>query len=95
MAIQSSQVGGIIEARMGSSRLPRKVMKPIQGKPMLQHIIERVSECHTLDRIVVATTVLKEDDVLETLARSTGVGCFRGMSTMSCHEWRMPHKPAF
>lgn len=68
----------IIEARMASSRLPGKVMKPFLGKPMLQFMIERLKRSTLLDGIVVATTTSRSDDVLEDLAESLGVGCYRG-----------------
>ena len=71
-------VGGIIEARMGSSRLPGKVMKDIVGKPLLQHIIERIQKCHRLDTIVVATTHLPQDNVIEALAVRLGIHAYRG-----------------
>ena len=47
----------IIQARMGSSRLPNKVLKELCGKPMLQHIIERTSRSRKVDRIIVASTI--------------------------------------
>lgn len=68
----------IIEARMGSSRLPGKVLKTIVGKPMLQHMIERVRRCQYLGDIVVATSVNPRDDALEVLTKGLGVRCFRG-----------------
>jgi spore coat polysaccharide biosynthesis protein SpsF len=67
-----------IEARMRSSRLPGKVLRPILGRPMLQHLIERLQRAHALDGIVVATTVDPGDDPVEALATHLGVGCFRG-----------------
>jgi len=63
---------------MGSSRLPGKVLKTIAGKPMLQHMIERVRRCQCLDDIVVATSVNSRDDALEVLAKNLGIHCFRG-----------------
>lgn len=50
----------IIQARMGSSRLPGKVLLPTRGRPMLIHMIERLRQCWTLDEIIVATPA--EDD---------------------------------
>jgi len=49
-----ARVVAIIQARMGSTRLPGKVMMDIAGKPMLQHIIERVSRAKLVDEVVVA-----------------------------------------
>ena len=67
-----------IEARMKSTRLPGKVMRPILGFPMLRQMIERLRGCDVLDDIVIATTEDPSCDVIEALALSMGVGCYRG-----------------
>lgn len=54
----------IIQARMGSSRLPKKVLANILGKTMIERIIERVLTAKKVDHLVVATTLEKEDDAL-------------------------------
>ncbi|OAI39080.1 spore coat biosynthesis protein F [Actinobacteria bacterium SCGC AG-212-D09] len=63
---------------MTSTRLPGKVLEPAAGRPLLEHMIERLRRCAALDGIVVATTTNPSDDPIETLARRLGVGCFRG-----------------
>lgn len=68
----------IIEARMKSTRLPGKVLKPILGKPMLEILIERIRQARRIDGVVVATTDSAADDPIEALAKSLHVGCFRG-----------------
>ncbi len=68
----------IVEARMSSSRLPGKVMRETQGKPMLGHMVERLKRSRRLDGVVIATTTNPADDVIEDLAADLGVGCFRG-----------------
>jgi spore coat polysaccharide biosynthesis protein SpsF len=68
----------IIEARMTSTRLPGKILLPVMGKPLLELLVERLKRVHSLDEIIVATTVNPTDDVVETLTRKIGVGCFRG-----------------
>jgi spore coat polysaccharide biosynthesis protein SpsF len=68
----------IIEARMKSSRLPGKVLKPILGKPMLELLIERIKQARRIDQIVVATTESASDDRIDALTQSLNVGCFRG-----------------
>jgi spore coat polysaccharide biosynthesis protein SpsF len=73
-----TKISAIIEARMTSSRLPGKVMRPILGRPTLELLIERLRRARRLDDIVVATTVNRTDDVLEELAKGLGVACFRG-----------------
>ena len=63
---------------MASSRLPRKVLLPIVGKPMLALQIERIRQSRLIDRIIVATSESPLDDPIESLARELGVECFRG-----------------
>lgn len=68
----------IIQARMGSSRLPDKVLKRICGKPMLQHILERILQSREVEHVIVATTMKDEDRQIEELCREVGIDCFRG-----------------
>lgn len=75
------KTAAVIQARMGSTRLPGKVMKPIIGKPMIQLMIERVKRAEKLDEIIIATSTNPIDDVLEKLAAATGVKCYRGSET--------------
>jgi len=63
----------IIQARMGSNRLPGKVMLDISGKPMLWHVINRVKHAKNIDNIVVATTNLTEDEQIIQLTDAIGV----------------------
>lgn len=67
-----------IEARMTSSRLPGKVLKPYCGKPNLQHIIERLMRSRYIDDVVVATTVNETDTPIVELCQQIGCSCFRG-----------------
>jgi spore coat polysaccharide biosynthesis protein SpsF len=67
-----------IEARMTSTRLPGKVLKPACGKPMLELMIERLRRVPSLDGIVIATTVNAADDPIIALARRLEVGFWRG-----------------
>lgn len=68
----------IIEARMRSSRLPGKVLLPILGKPLLQHMLERLHLARTVDQVVVATTDERSDDPIAHLCKQLGVGVHRG-----------------
>ena len=72
------RIVAIIQARMGSKRLPGKSMMDIEGKPMLEHLIERVKRSETLDSIVVATADKAKDDAIVDLAERCGVNWFRG-----------------
>ena len=72
-------IGCIVQARMGSSRLPGKVMMKLDDKnPIIYYVIEQLKHCNFVDEIVVATTVLKEDDVIENFVRKNNIKCFRG-----------------
>jgi len=71
-------VVAIIQARMGSSRLPGKSLAEIENRPMLWHVIDRVKRAKLIDRVVVATSVSRSDDAIETFCRGLGVRCYRG-----------------
>lgn len=72
------RVGILIIARMNSSRLPGKVMMDILGRPALSYLIERAKLAERVDAVVLCTTTRPDDDILEELARSTGISCCRG-----------------
>jgi spore coat polysaccharide biosynthesis protein SpsF len=67
-----------IEARMTSSRLPGKVMLPADGKPMLEHLINRLKKVPSVDEIVLATTINDADQVLVDFAAKKDINVFRG-----------------
>lgn len=67
-----------IEARMGSSRLPGKVLADICGKSALSRLLARLRSCRELDGIVLATSSSAGDDVLEEWAEMEGLPCYRG-----------------
>ena len=63
---------------MGSTRLPGKILKPIAGRPLLDHILGRLSAlCHPA-RVVIATSDAKPDDTVAAFCAERGVDCFRG-----------------
>lgn len=68
----------IIQARMGSSRLPGKVLADICRKPMLWHVIRRTNQSRFITYLVVATSHLSEDDPIAEHCRRENVECFRG-----------------
>ncbi len=68
----------IIQARMGSNRLPGKVMRLLAGRPLLWYVIDRVKCAENLDQVVVATSDKSLDDVIEKFCSSIDVFCFRG-----------------
>lgn len=68
----------VIQARMGSTRLPGKVMKKLCGKTVLEHVVERVRLANNIDDIVIATTTCDQDDIIATEVSKYGVQLFRG-----------------
>ncbi|MBE8998091.1 MULTISPECIES: glycosyltransferase family protein [unclassified Nostoc] len=68
----------IIQARMGSTRLPGKVMKELCGKTILAHVIYRVQACLLVNEVIVATTTSLADDVIVEEAEKWGAKWFRG-----------------
>ncbi|MBN1392872.1 MAG: glycosyltransferase family protein [Sedimentisphaerales bacterium] len=78
MEKQNPKIVITIEARMTSSRLPGKVMLPVNGKPVLEHLVNRLKQVKSSQEIVLATTVNKTDDCLVELARRQGIAWFRG-----------------
>lgn len=72
---------GIIQARMGSRRMPDKVVEPILEKPMIQLLLERLRESESLDEVVVATSTQIKDDGLANLVEDLGYRCSRGSET--------------
>jgi spore coat polysaccharide biosynthesis protein SpsF len=77
-------MGGIllvVQARIGSTRLPGKVLKEACGKPLLELMLERLARVQTSVRTVVATTVGPVDDPIDGLCRRLGIAVFRGHPT--------------
>ncbi|UKS26144.1 glycosyltransferase family protein [Paenibacillus sp. HWE-109] len=68
----------IIQARMGSTRLPGKVLKVLADKTVLAHVVERAQAFQDVADVIVATTVGKQDNVIEDEARRLGVAFYRG-----------------
>lgn len=68
----------ILQARMGSTRLPGKSMLPLAGRPLVARVLERVRRCRMVDDIVLATTQKGEDDLLVDVAGEFDLSVFRG-----------------
>jgi spore coat polysaccharide biosynthesis protein SpsF len=66
-------IAAIVQARMGSTRLPGKVMKPLCEKPILWHVVTRLKYSNRLENIVVATTDREEDKVCARLMEEMSV----------------------
>jgi spore coat polysaccharide biosynthesis protein SpsF len=76
--MNSKKVVATIECRMGSTRLPGKVLKEIKGKPELEIFYERVKPSKHLNDIVIATTTSPRDDVLANFANDRNINLYRG-----------------
>jgi spore coat polysaccharide biosynthesis protein SpsF len=74
----AAPVVAVIQARMGSSRLPGKVLIQVQGRSLLEHLVVRLRLCAALDAICVATTSDPSDDAVAAEAQRLGVACVRG-----------------
>ena len=72
------KIVGVIQARMGSTRLPGKVLADVGGIPLLQRMVQRARWAKTLDAVVVATTTASADDPIRELCRDIGVPCTNG-----------------
>jgi spore coat polysaccharide biosynthesis protein SpsF len=68
----------IIQARMGSTRLPGKVLRTVAGEPMLAHIVERVNAAVGIDQVVVATSDRSVDESIRSFCNSRQIDCFAG-----------------
>lgn len=68
----------IIQARMGSTRLPGKVLMEVNDRPLLAYQLDRILKSKKLDRVIVATSTLEKDGVIESFCKSYGVDCYRG-----------------
>ncbi|MCF8243035.1 MAG: glycosyltransferase family protein [Melioribacteraceae bacterium] len=71
----------IVQARTGSTRLPRKVLLSLCGKPLLVRMIERVKASQLAGKVIVATSDLFEDNVIADICESEKIECFRGHPT--------------
>ena len=72
------KIVAIIQARMGSTRLPEKVMQDICGKPMLWHVVQRAASVRSIDEVVIATSDKTQDDAIANFCQEYGIMCYRG-----------------
>ncbi len=68
----------IIQARMGSTRLPGKVLKPLAGRQMLWHIVNRVQAAPGVDSVMLATSIRPENDVIREFCVEEKIACHSG-----------------
>jgi spore coat polysaccharide biosynthesis protein SpsF (cytidylyltransferase family) len=72
------RVLAVVQARLGSSRLPGKALRTIAGQPMLLHVLKRAVAIPGVHQVVLATTESPADEALVAVARSAGIACVRG-----------------
>lgn len=72
------KIGAVIQARMGSTRLPGKVLRDLKGMTVLEHVVRRVRSAKAVPHLVVATTTESSDDPIVRLCCDLGIDCYRG-----------------
>mgnify|MGYP001408886942 CR=1 FL=1 len=68
----------LITARLKSTRLPKKILLEVAGKPLIVHMLDRIKRALTIDKIIICTSTNPQDDPLEEIAGQEQVSCFRG-----------------
>jgi spore coat polysaccharide biosynthesis protein SpsF (cytidylyltransferase family) len=68
----------ILQARMSSTRLPNKVLKEVNGVPLLKYECERILQSQKIDKLIIATSTDKSDDTIENFVKENGIDIFRG-----------------
>lgn len=74
-------IGVVIQARMGSSRLLGKVLLKLADRSVLDYVIDQVKHCNLVNKIIIATTDLSEDDIIVRNSEQNAVEYFRGHAT--------------
>ncbi len=78
MKTSEKKIVCIVQARMSSSRLPEKMMKPLAGKPNLEQVFRQLSFSKKINEYILATSVDLTDDILFQWAKGFNIKCFRG-----------------
>ena len=68
----------LITARLKSTRLPKKILLEVQGKPLIVHMLDRIKHAKSIDKIIICTSTNPQDDPLEKIAAQENVFCYRG-----------------
>jgi spore coat polysaccharide biosynthesis protein SpsF (cytidylyltransferase family) len=71
-------ITAILQARMGSARLPGKVLRCIRGKPVIAFLVERLQQSNVIASVIIATSSERPDDAIALWCEENGVHCFRG-----------------
>ncbi|WP_431029188.1 cytidylyltransferase domain-containing protein [Lysinibacillus sp. LZ02] len=75
------RIVAIIQARMGSTRLPGKILKKVNNKPLLSYQIERLQQSQYINELVIATTIETQDDLIIEFCKENSILYFRGSET--------------
>lgn len=78
---KKAKIAAVVQARIGSKRLPNKVAMKIRNKSLLEHLITRLKRSKLIDDIIIATSTKKRDNKVVQIAKKTGVKFFRGSET--------------
>ncbi|MBN9531872.1 MAG: NTP transferase domain-containing protein [Alphaproteobacteria bacterium] len=78
MIAAAPRIVAVIQARMGSSRFPGKVLHDVAGKPLLWHVVERLKRSRRISAIAIATSTAPRDDAIQTFAEKQGLTAIRG-----------------
>ena len=81
LVIVMPKISVIIQARMGSTRLPKKILKKIGNKTILQYVIDQVISSKLVDEIIIATTHLKEDEIIIKFCKKNNIKWFSGSTS--------------
>ena len=76
--LSNMNIVAIVQARMSSTRLPGKVLLPLAGLPVLEHVVTRIAHCRNINKIVVATSLEPCDDLINAWCLANSVPCYRG-----------------
>ena len=76
--IQNIKTTFLITARLKSTRLPKKIMLEVEGKPLIVHMLDRIKHAKTIDKIIICTSTNPQDDPLEEIAVKEKIDCHRG-----------------
>lgn len=93
------RTGVVVQVRMGSRRLPGKVLAELAGRPMLERILERLARAEHVDQVAVATSTDPRDHAVEALCHELSVPCLRaddvddvlGRFVACADAWRLDH----
>jgi len=71
-------IGCIIQARTGSNRFPKKILKKLDEKTVLDYVIQQTKKSKKIEKMIIATTNLEEDNIIEDFCEKRNIECFRG-----------------